>query len=128
MRVAIGMCVLVASLFFAGGHFGDRPFTERAAATSDGLLSADHHWPGFDDDADHVDEEPSGGVTTDDVLEPALWTILGVAVFAVVFGVFFLFKRGVGGFPKNPSWTAPISIERSSTLPDDESDEAKASH
>lgn len=56
----------------------------------------------------------SGGV---DVLPAVLWSLAGVAIFAIVMGVFYLFKRQVGGFPENPEWVAPISIMRSRDLP-----------
>jgi hypothetical protein len=54
-----------------------------------------------------------------DVVPVAVWTTVGVVAGAVVFGVLYLFKRRIGGFPKNPSWVAPISIERSETFPDE---------
>jgi hypothetical protein len=52
-----------------------------------------------------------------DVVPVAAWTIAGVGMFAVVGAVLYFVKRGVGGFPANPSWKAPISIERSETFP-----------
>jgi hypothetical protein len=59
----------------------------------------------------------SGGV---DVLPAILWSLAGVAIFAVVMGVLYLFKRQVGGFPENPEWVAPISIMRSRDLPSED--------
>jgi hypothetical protein len=52
-----------------------------------------------------------------DVWPVAAWTLVGTFIFALVFGILYLFKRRVGGFPKHPDWVAPISIERSETLP-----------
>jgi hypothetical protein len=53
-------------------------------------------------------------------VEPViLWTAIGVGITSLGLGVFYLFKRQVGGFPRNPSWTAPISIMRSADLPGD---------
>lgn len=57
-----------------------------------------------------------------DVVPVALWSLVGVAVGAVVMGAFYLFKRRVGGFPEHPSWTAPISVMRSRDLPGDDPD------
>ena len=59
--------------------------------------------------------ESSGGGT--DVWEVAIWSLIGVAIFCVLLGVLYLFKRQVGGFPENPAWVAPISIQRSRDLP-----------
>ena len=71
-----------------------------------------------------VAAQEGGGPTqageTRDILPVALWSIAGVALGAVVMGTLYLFKRQVGGFPENPSWTAPISIMRSRDLPGDE--------
>jgi hypothetical protein len=52
-----------------------------------------------------------------DVVPVATWSIVGTLIGALVLGVLYLFKRRVGGFPENPEWIAPISIERSETLP-----------
>src|SRR5674476_424864 len=53
-------------------------------------------------------------------VEPMLiWMAAGVAVSAVLLGALYLFKRRIGAFPKNPTWTAPITIMRSSDLPGD---------
>jgi hypothetical protein len=53
-------------------------------------------------------------------VEPMLiWMVAGVAVSAVLLGTLYLFKRRIGAFPKNPTWTAPISVMRSSDLPGD---------
>ncbi len=61
----------------------------------------------------------SGG-TTIDVLPVILWSLAGVAVFAVFLGVLYLLKRQVGGFPEHPDWVAPISVMRSRDLPADD--------
>jgi hypothetical protein len=52
-----------------------------------------------------------------DVVPVAAWTIAGVGVFAIVGAALYFLKRRVGGFPANPTWKAPISIERSETFP-----------
>jgi hypothetical protein len=52
-----------------------------------------------------------------DVVPVAAWTIAGVGVFAVAGAALYFLKRRVGGFPANPTWKAPISIERSETFP-----------
>jgi hypothetical protein len=53
-------------------------------------------------------------------VEPMLiWMAIGVTISAVCLGALYLFKRRIGAFPKNPAWTAPISIMRSSDLPGD---------
>jgi hypothetical protein len=54
-----------------------------------------------------------------DVRDPVLWSIGGVVIGALAGGVLYFIKRGLGGFPKNPSWQAPISIMRSRDLPDE---------
>jgi hypothetical protein len=56
---------------------------------------------------------------TRDVLPTVLWMLAAVAVFALVLGTLYLFKRRVGGFPRNPTWVPPISIMRSADLPGD---------
>lgn len=55
-----------------------------------------------------------------DVVPAAVWSLVGAAVGAAVLGTLYLFKRRVGGFPKHPTWTAPISVMRSRDLPGDE--------
>jgi hypothetical protein len=69
-----------------------------------------------DDEGGHATTSAAEGT---DVVPPALWSLAGVAVGAVVMGTLYLFKRRVGGFPENPSWVAPISIMRSRDLPSD---------
>lgn len=79
--------------------------------------------PAFADDG-HGSPDPmvqSGGGGAG-VLEPVLWSLAGVAIFAVGLGVLYLLKRQVGGFPENPDWVAPISIMRSRDLPADDGD------
>lgn len=51
-----------------------------------------------------------------DVVPMAIWSIVGVLLFSFVLGVLYLLKRRIGGFPKDPEWVAPISIERSATF------------
>lgn len=59
------------------------------------------------------------GVTERAVEPMVIWMAVGVAVSAVLLGTLYLFKRRIGAFPKNPAWTAPITIMRSSDLPGD---------
>ncbi|MCC6382113.1 MAG: hypothetical protein IT304_06355 [Dehalococcoidia bacterium] len=54
-----------------------------------------------------------------DVVPGAVWTVVGIAIFAVVFGMFYLFKRRIGGFPRNPRWVAPITVMPSREFPDE---------
>ncbi len=61
-----------------------------------------------------------GGAAGDggtDVSTTVIWSLVGVGIFAVVLGCLYLFKRQIGGFPENPAWVAPISIQRASELP-----------
>lgn len=66
--------------------------------------------------------DPQGG--SQDV-EKVVWTVAGVVVASLAMGILYLFKRRVGGFPKNPSWVAPISVMPASELPD-ETDDSQA--
>jgi hypothetical protein len=53
-------------------------------------------------------------------IEPmVLWTVSGIAIGCLVFGTFYLLKRRVGGFPKEPKWVAPISIMESKDFADE---------
>jgi hypothetical protein len=63
-----------------------------------------------------------GGPDWDDAKEVTIWSIVAIGGFATVLGVFYLFKRKVGGFPEHPSWVAPISIMPASELPGDDGD------
>jgi hypothetical protein len=54
-----------------------------------------------------------------DVKTVVLWTVAGTAAAAVVMGTLYTLKRRVGGFPRNPTWVAPITILRSADFPDD---------
>lgn len=69
--------------------------------------------------------EPGGG-TGIDVVPPLLWSAVGVAAGAVVFGTLYLFKRQVGGFPEHPEWVAPIEIIPSRSLPSEAADDSGA--
>ena len=62
-----------------------------------------------------------------DVVPTVIWVLVAVLIACLVGGILYLFKRRVGAFPKNPIWTAPISIMLSRDLPgDDEPHEAHA--
>ena len=53
-------------------------------------------------------------------IEPVvIWSFSGILAGALLLGVFYLLKRRVGGFPKNPSWVAPITIMPSKDFPGD---------
>ena len=54
-----------------------------------------------------ADGSASGGATN--LEEVAIWTIVGTLLGALALGILYLFKRRVGGFPRNPTWVAPIS-------------------
>jgi hypothetical protein len=54
-----------------------------------------------------------------DIVPVVLWSLVGVGIFATTLGVFYLFKRRIGAFPRNPAWVAPISIMPSKDLPGD---------
>lgn len=71
-----------------------------------------------DDEGGHSATQATDDGT--DILPVTLWSLAGVAVGATVMGTLYLFKRRVGGFPENPSWTAPISVMRSRDLPGDD--------
>jgi len=73
--------------------------------------------PALADDEGHSDPAAAGSGT--DVVDPALWSIAGIAAGAVVLGLLYFVKRRAGGFPANPSWVAPITIMRSRDLPGD---------
>jgi hypothetical protein len=61
--------------------------------------------------------EPSGGT---DVSTTVIWSLIGVGIFSLALGILYLLKRHVGGFPEDPSWVAPISIQRASELPSED--------
>jgi hypothetical protein len=70
---------------------------------------------------DHGKEAESGESegSGHDVVPVTLWSIAGVLMFGLALSVFYALKRRVGGFPKNPLWKAPISVERSATFADE---------
>ncbi|GAB4329549.1 MAG: hypothetical protein Kow0010_13990 [Dehalococcoidia bacterium] len=51
--------------------------------------------------------------------ETVIWAVIGVGLTAATLGTLYLLKRQLGGFPEHPTWVAPISIIRSSDLPDE---------
>jgi hypothetical protein len=59
------------------------------------------------------------GDTSVDVRVVVTWMIVGVIGSAIVLAALYMFKRRVGGFPRHPSWVAPISIMKASDLPGD---------
>jgi len=71
-------------------------------------------------------EATPGTNSNSDVVPTLVWSTLGVAAFAIVLTLFYFLKRRVGGFPKNPSWVAPISIRPSREFPGDTDSHASA--
>jgi hypothetical protein len=69
-----------------------------------------------------------GGPDWDDARSMTAWSIVGIGTFSAILGVFYLFKRKVGGFPEHPSWVAPISIMPASELPGDDGDGHAPAH
>ncbi|MFQ5381007.1 MAG: hypothetical protein ACE5EF_05215 [Dehalococcoidia bacterium] len=65
-----------------------------------------------------LEENASAGGGIDLSLH-VLWTIAGAIIGSVIMAYLYLLKRGVGGFPENPEWVAPISIEPSSSFPEE---------
>ncbi|MDZ7728894.1 MAG: hypothetical protein U5Q44_12250 [Dehalococcoidia bacterium] len=61
-----------------------------------------------------------GEAAEGDVWQSVVWTLVGIAVGAVVLGVLYLLKRRVGAFPENPEWVAPIYITPSAENPTEE--------
>jgi hypothetical protein len=56
-------------------------------------------------------------------VEPGLiWTLVGVTALSVVGGSFYLFKRRIGAFPRQPDWVAPISVMPAGQNAEQESD------
>jgi hypothetical protein len=66
--------------------------------------------------AQEAQDDGDGGI---DVVPGVVWTVVGVVAGAVVMGALYFLKRRLGGFPENPSWVAPISIETSDTFHDE---------
>ena len=60
-----------------------------------------------------------GSNPDNDIKTTVIWMFVGISLAAVTLGVFYLFKRRIGAFPKNPTWVAPITIMRSEDLPGD---------
>lgn len=55
-----------------------------------------------------------------------LWALVGIGLAALAFGILYLLKKQLGGFPQPPSWIPPIDVMRSSDLPQDEPEEEHA--
>jgi hypothetical protein len=64
-------------------------------------------------------EKPVDVEHDSEVLTPTTWAIVGTLVGGLFLSVFYLLKRRVGGFPRNPSWVAPITIMQSKDFPDE---------
>ncbi len=48
------------------------------------------------------------------------WSLVVIGAFCLLLGILYLFKRRIGGFPENPSWTAPITVMPASENPTEE--------
>ena len=69
-----------------------------------------------ENDGHHVEASPQG---EDQDAQKVGWMLAGIGGAAVLFGVFYLFKRRIGAFPANPIWVAPITIMRAGDSPDE---------
>lgn len=90
-----------------------------AAEGGDDFYAAGFAVANQDGHGDDGHGEAPGGETVGDVVPRVTWMLVGVAASAVVLSVLYLLKKRVGGFPKNPTWVAPITIMPSSQLPGD---------
>lgn len=72
-------------------------------------------------DEGHGDEEGAGTASErrDGLDGVVIWSLAGLGIVSIVLGVFYFFKRQVGGFPENPAWVAPITIMPSKDFPDE---------
>jgi hypothetical protein len=61
----------------------------------------------------------SGG-GPDTLVPVVIWSLVGICIGGLVYGVLYLFKKQLGGFPQPPSWTPPIDYMLSKDLPQDE--------
>lgn len=89
---------------------GQMPLAPTVAA------GANQEGEGGEEEGPHAAATPQG--ESQDT-EKVVWTLSGIGAAAILFGVFYLFKRRVGAFPANPSWVAPITILRAGDLPDE---------
>jgi len=62
----------------------------------------------------------SNGGGPDTLVPVVIWSLVAICIAGVVYGVLYLFKRQVGGFPQPPSWIPPIDLMLSKDLPQDE--------
>ena len=105
--LALRVVILAAVVFSVAGPAG-------AAFAADALPAANSVTVLREDEP--ASEAHGGEGSGVDVVPVAVWTTVGILVSALVLSVFYLFKRRIGGFPANPEWVAPISIERSETF------------
>lgn len=52
-----------------------------------------------------------------------IWSLVAICIAGLVFGVLYLFKKAVGGFPQPPAWVPPTDLMLSKNLPQDPPDE-----
>lgn len=105
LRLLVAAAIVAA---FAGVVTGPRAHASQEIDSVAPLLMAD--------EGGHATEP---GSATSDVDAALFWSIVGIVAGVIVMAGLYLVKRAVGGFPRNPSWVAPISVERSSTFLDD---------
>lgn len=103
--------VLVAAFLGAGlaGFVAISPAT--AASTTGQPAPIVREWDGFQVEGDRIAVE-----------EPITWTLVVMAAGAIIGATFYLLKRQVGAFPKDPDWVAPISIMPAGENAEDEAD------
>lgn len=65
-----------------------------------------------------ADGSKSGGPDT--LVPVVIWSLVAIGFGALIYGVLYLFKKQLGGFPQPPSWIPPIDLMLSKDLPQDE--------
>jgi len=65
-----------------------------------------------------ADSPKSGGPDT--LVPVVIWSLVAICIGALIYGVLYLFKKQLGGFPQPPSWNPPIDLMLSKDLPQDE--------
>jgi hypothetical protein len=71
---------------------------------------------------------PSRSGGPDTLVPVVIWSLVGVLIAAFVYGILYLYKRALGGFPQPPSWHPPIDLMLSKDLPQDPPEGAHTSH
>ena len=63
-------------------------------------------------------ESPDSGP----LMHRSIWTLTGILASAFILSGLYFVKKAVGGFPKNPTWVAPITIMPSKGFTQDSGD------